>query len=373
MDSNGTSRPVFERVSCQILKWIASQPTGKTSEKGLSAAASFLVIGCRKDILNRKARQIAYTTSIVPHGVFLSYETKTDQMMKVSWRWTARKSEVVAMKLDVLKVNCLSQTTQEKTQEFWHPTNTKLQNVLPWSWSVPRGSIAILQDFRHKIRFQWFSSLCTVTQYHLKFKMNHGKQMKQCNVLSRLVHIFSIEPRWVQVTIESQQGSSTRHQIWGVPITGQDETQRCRNASASLRFASLHPVDQFIKLESWRTWWLDGISRCQVTISHKLHHLVSAPRSSSTSQYMDSHRKIIVLFSIIEMDRGNCFLHYTLTRLLYILGTLHRITLYTFDIVRISSIYVDYCWLILNWLWVYYDIICIYWIMYILCIIICIL
>ena len=166
MDSNGTSRPVFERVSCQILKWIASQPTGKTSEKGLSAAASFLVIGCRKDILNRKARQIAYTTSIVPHGVFLSYETKTDQMMKVSWRWTARKSEVVAMKLDVLKVNCLSQTTQEKTQEFWHPTNTKLQNVLPWSWSVPRGSIAILQDFRHKIRFQWFSSLCTVTQYH---------------------------------------------------------------------------------------------------------------------------------------------------------------------------------------------------------------
>ena len=71
------------------------------------------------------------------------------------WRflegWTARKSEVVAMKLDVLIVNCLSQTTQEKTQEFWHPTNTKLQNVLPWSWSVPRGSIAILQDFRHKI------------------------------------------------------------------------------------------------------------------------------------------------------------------------------------------------------------------------------
>ena len=87
------------------------------------------------------------------------------------------------------------------------------------------------------------------------------------------------------------------------------------------RFASVHPVDQFIKLESWRTWWWE------VTISDKLHHLVSVTKVIKyfTVHGMDSHRKIIVLFSIIEMDRGNCFRHYTLTRLLYILGTLHCI------------------------------------------------
>ena len=113
--------------------------------------------------------------SHTPHPSYLmacfSADQNVSQLMKVFGRVNRKEkrscNETGPIRWSlVLKVNCLSQTTQEKTQEFWHPTNTKLQNVLPWSWSVPKGSIAILQDFRHKIRFQWFSSLCTVTQYH---------------------------------------------------------------------------------------------------------------------------------------------------------------------------------------------------------------
>lgn len=59
------------------------------------------------------------------------------------------------------------------------------------------------------------------------------------------------------------------------------------------------------------------------------------------------------------MDRGNCFLHYTLTRLLYILGTLHMYTLSTFNIVRISSIYVDYWVYLLTYFELTLSILCI--------------
>lgn len=75
-----------------------------------------------------------------------------------------------------------------------------------------------------------------------------------------------------QVTIKSQQGSSTRHQIWGVPITGQDETQRCRNASALLRFASVHPVDQLRK-----NWSRDGLGDLMGSAGVRLQ----SPRNST--------------------------------------------------------------------------------------------
>jgi hypothetical protein len=130
---------------------------------------------------------------------------------------------------------------------------------------------------------------------------------------------------------------------------------------ASLRFGSsswwVHKIGVVTDLV---TWW---DRRCQVTISHKLHHFRGV--STKVIKYftvhgMDSHRKIIVFFQL--MDRGNCFLHYTLTRLLYILGTLHCIHMYTlstFNIVRISSIYVDYWVYLLTYFELTLSILCI--------------
>ena len=150
-------------------------------------------------------------------------------------------------------------------------------------------------------------------------------------------------------------GSSNHRTRWNSKVP------QCK-CLASLRFGSsswwVHKIGVVTDLV---TWW---DRRCQVTISHKLHHFRGV--STKVIKYftvhgMDSHRKIIVFFQL--MDRGNCFLHYTLTRLLYILGTLHCIHMYTlstFNIVRISSIYVDYWVYLLTYFELTLSILCIF-------------
>ena len=310
-------------------------------------ATSFLVIGCRKDILNRKAKQIAYTTSIVPHHrMLLSYETKIDQIMKVFGNGVNQKEKPSGCNENAIKwtyflVFCLESKLLESDNS--RKNSRALATVCPnrpncKTFSpgvVPRGSIAILHNFGHKHHQIRFHDSCAqpLSTWSSRWTMGENEPIYTCIRFYEILSCSVQKKCFGQVTIKSQQGSSTRHQIWGVPITRQDETQRCRNARALVHLGSI----RFQKNWGHCDWLVDLMEynlharklNKPLWCQHQGQQVLHTANGFSQNNHCST-------FNYREKDRGNCFLHWTLTRILYILGTLDGIYWYIHCIITLD-------------------------------------